>query len=88
MGVRVALVALLLASAAAAQEVSIAPSAVTPAGVLASSVQYGGRNALRLIEADNKRGGGIAIVDGQTFARPKAASRSGLARAPKDSSRT
>ncbi|HET9706008.1 MAG TPA: hypothetical protein VFP85_18335 [Vicinamibacterales bacterium] len=67
MGVREALGGLLLASAAAAQDVSIAPNAVTPAGVLVSSVQHAGRSALRLIEADNKRGGGMALLNGQTF---------------------
>lgn len=66
-GVRGALVGLLLVPVAAAQEVSIAPSAVTPAAVLVSSVQHAGQSALRLIEADDKRGGGIALVNGQTF---------------------
>ena len=66
MGVRGAL-GLLLMSVAAAQEVSLAPAGVTPAGVLVSSVQHSGRSALRLIEADNKRGGGIAALNGHTF---------------------
>ena len=66
MGVRGAL-GLLLVSVAAAQEVSLAPAGVTPAGVRVSSVQHAERSALRLIEADNKRGGGIAVLNGQTF---------------------
>jgi hypothetical protein len=58
---------LLLAAVAAAQDVPLAPSAVTPSGVLVSTVQHGGRSALRVIEADNKRGGGIVLLNGQTF---------------------
>lgn len=60
----------LLLSAAvlvAEQSVSITPASVTPDGVLVSTVRHENRDALRLIEADNKRGGGMAIVNGQAF---------------------
>jgi hypothetical protein len=55
------------ASLAAQETVSIGPAAVTLDGVLAATVQHDGREALRLIEADGKRRGGMAIVNGQTF---------------------
>ena len=51
----------------AEQRLPIAPANVTLDGVLASTVTHAGREALRLIEADNQRGGGMAIVNGQTF---------------------
>jgi len=60
---------LLAAGAVAAQSrtVSIAVDALRLDGVLASTVRHDGREALRLIEADNKRAGGMAIVNGQKF---------------------
>ena len=68
MSIRI-MVALLLSSAVlvAEQSVSITPASVTPAGVLVSTVRHENRDALRLIEVDNKRDGGMAIVNGQTF---------------------
>jgi hypothetical protein len=51
----------------AEQSVPITPASVTPDGVLVSTVRHENRDALRLIEVDNKRGGGMAIVNGQTF---------------------
>ena len=62
-------VGLLFAAAVlvAEQSVSITPASVTPDGVLVSTVRHDNRDALRLIEVDNKRGGGMAMVNGQTF---------------------
>jgi hypothetical protein len=40
---------------------------LTPHGVLVSAARHDNREATRLIEPDNKRSGGIAIVNGQTF---------------------
>ena len=51
----------------AQQSIPIAPSNLTLDGVLASAVRHEGRDAVRLIEADSQRGGGMAIVNGQTF---------------------
>ncbi len=51
----------------AEQSLPIAPANVTLDGVLASTVTHAGREGLRLIEADNKRGGGIALINGRTF---------------------
>jgi len=51
----------------AEQSISIAPSNLTLDGVLASTIRHEGRDAVRLLEADDKRGGGMAIVNGQTF---------------------
>jgi hypothetical protein len=51
----------------AEQSLPIAPANVTLDGVLASTVTHAGREALRLIEADNKRGGGLALINGRTF---------------------
>lgn len=63
------MVGLLLSAAVlvAEQSVPITPASMTPDGVLVSAVRHENRDALRLIEADNKRGGGMAIVKGQTF---------------------
>lgn len=52
---------------AAEQSVPITTASVTPDGVLVSAVRHENRDGLRLIEADNKRNGGMAIVNGQTF---------------------
>ncbi len=62
-------VGLLLSAAVlvAEQSVPITPASVTPDGVLVSTVRHENRDALRLIEADNKRAGGMAIVNGQAF---------------------
>ncbi len=62
-------VVLLAVGVAAAQSltVSITPDAVTLDGVLATMVRHDNRDALRLIESDNKRGGGMAIVNGRQF---------------------
>jgi hypothetical protein len=51
----------------AQQSISIAPPNLTLDGVLASTVRHDGRDAVRLIEADDKRGGGMAIVNGQSI---------------------
>jgi hypothetical protein len=51
----------------ASQGIPITPADVTLDGVLASTVRHDNRDALRLIEANNKRGGGMAIVNGQNF---------------------
>jgi len=51
----------------AQQPLPIAPSNLTLHGVLASTVTHAGREALRLIEPDGKRGGGIALLNGRTF---------------------
>lgn len=63
------IVGLLLCAAVlvAEQSVPITPVSVTLDGVLVSTVRHENREALRLIEADNKRGGGMAIVTGQRF---------------------
>ena len=59
---------LLLGAALMAQSnVAITPAHMTLDGVLASPVRHNNRDALRLIEADNKRGGGMAIVNGLKF---------------------
>jgi hypothetical protein len=58
---------LLGATVVAQKNLSIAPANLTLDGVLASSVRHDGRDAVRLIEADDKRGGGMAIVNGVTF---------------------
>ena len=55
------------ASLGAQQAISIAPSGLTPLRVLVSEVQHAGRSASRLVEVDDKRSGGIALVNGQTF---------------------
>lgn len=62
-------VALLAVGVAAAQSltVPITPDALTLDGVLATMVRHDNRDALRLIEADTKRGGGMAIVNGRQF---------------------
>ena len=46
----------------AQQSISIAPPNLTLDGVLASTVRHDGRDAVRLIEADDKRGGGGTIL--------------------------
>src|SRR5688500_12681188 len=43
------------------------PAALTVDGVLVSTVQHDGRDALRLIEADTRRAGGMAVVNSQFF---------------------
>lgn len=58
---------LLGATVVARQAVPITPANVTLDGVLASTVRHHNRDALRLIEADDKRGGGIAIINGVSF---------------------
>jgi hypothetical protein len=47
--------------------VPLSPSAVTAHGVLVSTARHENREALRLIEPDAKRNGGVAIVNGQSF---------------------
>lgn len=63
------MVGLLLSAAVlvAEQSVPITAASVTPDGVLVSTVRHGNRDALRLIEADNKRAGGMAMINGQSF---------------------
>ncbi len=51
----------------AQQGIPITPANLTLDGVVASTVRHEGRDALRLIEADPKRGGGMAIVNGMAF---------------------
>ena len=62
------LVALVLIAAAVAtaqsRTVPIMPAAFTLDGVLASTVRHDNRDALRLIEGDNRRAGGLAVVNG------------------------
>ena len=64
----VKLLMLLLISAAVAfaqaRTVPIMPAAFTLDGVLATTVRHENRDALRLIEADNRRAGGLAVVNG------------------------
>jgi hypothetical protein len=67
MGIRVLVSIVLSAVVLADQGLPIAPANVTTVGVLASVAQHDGREALRLIEADNKRGGGLALINGATF---------------------
>jgi hypothetical protein len=50
---------------AAQQDLPIAPANLTLDGVIASTVRHDNRDALRLLEADDKRGGGMAVVNGQ-----------------------
>ena len=52
---------------AQSRTVPMMPAALTLDGVLVSTVQHDGRNALRVIEADNRRAGGMAVVNGQYF---------------------
>jgi hypothetical protein len=47
--------------------VSIARDQLTLAGVLAESARHEGRDAIRLIEANDQRAAGIAIVQGLSF---------------------
>jgi hypothetical protein len=47
--------------------VPMMPAALTVDGVLVSTVQHEGRNALRIIEADNRRAGGMAVLNSQYF---------------------
>ena len=55
------------AATAQARIVPIMPAAFTLDGVLASTVRHDNRDALRLIEADNRRAGGLALVNGVFF---------------------
>ena len=52
---------------AQSRTVPMMPAALTLDGVLVSTVQHDGRNALRLVEADNRRAGGMAVVNSQYF---------------------
>ena len=52
------------AVAAQSRTVPIMPAAFTLDGVLASTVRHDNRDALRLVEADNRRAGGLAVVNG------------------------
>ena len=66
----IAIIGVLLATAIVAAQpknIPITPASVTVDGVLASAVRHENRDALRLIETDNKRGGGIALINGQMF---------------------
>lgn len=58
---------LLLGAVLSQSSLPITPAHVTLDGVLASPVRHNNRDALRLIEADDKRAGGMAIVNGVTF---------------------
>lgn len=64
--VKLLMLVLISAAAAAAQSrtVPIMPAAFTLDGVLTSTVRHDNRDALRLIEADNRRAGGLAVVNG------------------------
>lgn len=55
------------AATAQARIVPIMPAAFTLDGVLASTVRHDNRDALRLIEADNRRAGGVGLVNGVFF---------------------
>jgi hypothetical protein len=59
--------ALVSASMAGQAPTPLTTQSVTPDGVLASTVRYDDRDALRLIEPDNKRNAGMAIINGLTF---------------------
>jgi hypothetical protein len=52
---------------AQSRTVPMMPAALTLDGVLVSTVQHDGRNALRVIEADIRRAGGMAVVNSQYF---------------------
>ena len=52
---------------AQSRTVPMMPAALTVDGVLVSTVQHDGRNALRIIEADNQRAGGMAMLNSQYF---------------------
>ena len=52
---------------AQSRTVPMMPAALTLDGVLVSTVQHDGRNALRVIEADNRRAGGMAVINSQYF---------------------
>ncbi len=67
MGVRVLVSFVLSAVLVADQGLPIAPANVTPVGLLASVAQHDGREALRLIEADDKGRGGLALINGVSF---------------------
>ena len=67
MSMRLMLGLLLSAAVFDEQPRPITPGSVTPDGVLVSTVRHEDREALRLIEATDKRGGGMAILNGQTF---------------------
>lgn len=67
MSMRLMLGLLLSAAVFDEQPRPITPGSVTPDGVLVSTVRHEDREALRLIEANDKRGGGMAILNGQTF---------------------
>jgi hypothetical protein len=64
--VKLLMLVFISAAAATAQSrtVPIMPAAFTLDGVLASTVRHDNRDALRLIEADNRRAGGLALVNG------------------------
>jgi hypothetical protein len=88
----VKLLMLLFISAAAAtaqsRTIPIMPAAFTLDGVLATTVRHENRDALRLVEADNRRAGGLAVVNG-VFIRNgiieiDVAGRRGPAAAPDD----
>lgn len=64
------LVLVLVAIAAAmaqARIVPIMPAALTLDGVVVSTVRHDNRDALRIVEIDNRRAGGLAIVNSQFF---------------------
>ena len=52
---------------AQARIIPIMPAAMTTDGVLASTVRHENRDALRLVEANNQRAGGVAFVNSQFF---------------------
>jgi len=64
--VKLLLLVLISTAAAIAQSrtIPIMPAAFTLDGVLATTVRHENRDALRLIEADNRRAGGLAVVNG------------------------
>jgi hypothetical protein len=64
--VKLLMVLFISAAAATAQSrtIPIMPAAFTLDGVLATTVRHENRDALRLVEADNRRAGGLAVVNG------------------------
>jgi hypothetical protein len=52
---------------ASAQTITLSPQSLQLDGVLAESVTHSGRPAVRLVEKDKSRSGGIAIVPNVTF---------------------
>jgi hypothetical protein len=57
----------LVGVSAQSRTVPMMPAALTVDGVMVSTTQHDGRDALRLIELDNRRAGGMAVVNSLFF---------------------